>query len=51
MSGYLLGMRIYGIRERPEGRNVQIFALVLLGLTVIGFIWSIVARLPLFLRG
>jgi rhomboid protease GluP len=47
--GYVLGRRMHGIRERGEGRNMQLLALALLGLTVAGFIFSIVRRLPEFL--
>ncbi len=47
--GYVLGQRLHGVRERPEGRNVQLIALVMLGLTILGFVLSIVKRLPEFL--
>jgi rhomboid protease GluP len=48
-SGYLFGQRIHGMRERPEGRGVQILALALLLLTLFGFVASIVTILPEFL--
>ena len=47
--GYVLGQRMHGIHERPEARNVQLFALVLLAMTVAGFVLAIVKRLPEFL--
>lgn len=47
--GWLLGQRVHSVRERPEGRNVQLAALALLGLTALGFAVTIVRRLPEFL--
>ena len=48
--GYLLGRYFRGINERPESRIEQLLALTLFGVTVMGFILSIVKELPLFLE-
>jgi len=49
VMGYVLGQRMHGIRERHEGRGVQILALALLVLTVAGFVLSFVRFLPAFM--
>jgi rhomboid protease GluP len=48
-TGFLLGQRFDGIREKEEGRNIQLAALALLILTLAGFVLSIVRLLPAFL--
>lgn len=48
-TGYLLGRRLYGVRERHESRGIQILALALLVLTVAGFVLSFVRFLPAFM--
>ena len=50
-SGYLMGLRLRGQNERQEGRGAQFVALGLLGLTLLGFVLSIVRWLPMFLGG
>ena len=50
-SGYAMGLRLRGRNERQEGRGAQFVALGLLGLTLLGFILSIVRLLPMFLGG
>lgn len=50
-SGYVMGQRLRGRNERQEGRNAHFVALGLLGLTLLGFVLSIVRLLPFFLRG
>jgi len=51
VTGFLMGQRLHGVREKREGRNVQIAALVLLLLTLAGFVLSIVRILPAYLAG
>ena len=48
-TGYLLGMRLPGRRERHEGRGVQLVALALLLITLFGFVVSVARVLPTFL--
>ncbi|MFQ5600381.1 MAG: rhomboid family intramembrane serine protease [Candidatus Krumholzibacteriia bacterium] len=49
VTGYALGHRFHGIHEKPEGRSVQLLALGVLAVTVLGFVLSIVKWLPTFL--
>jgi len=49
-TGFLLGQRLHGIRERHEGRGTQMLALGLLVLTLCGFVLSFVRLLPAFLQ-
>ena len=48
--GYALGRYFPGIHERPERRFEQLLALTLFGITVLGFVLSIIKGLPLFLE-
>jgi len=41
-SGYLLGQRLKGENERREGRGIQLFAAILLGVTLLGFVLNLV---------
>jgi membrane associated rhomboid family serine protease len=50
-SGYGMGLRLRGRNERQEGRGAQFVALGLLGLTLLGFVLSILRLLPIFLGG
>lgn len=48
VTGYLIGMRLPGIHERPEGRGMQLAALLLAGILVMGFVLSVVQGWPEF---
>jgi rhomboid protease GluP len=50
VTGYLLGMRLRGAHERPEGRGIQIAALFLAAVVVLALVFNAVHTWPEFIE-